>query len=1642
MSTQQDIYAAGFENRPPMLNKENYVPWSSRLLRFAKSRPNGMFIHNSLINGPYVRRMILEPGDTNREVLVTKTFHVQIDDELTEKELKQIKADDQAIQTILPGLLEDIYVAVDSCETAQEIWLRVQQMMNQVIQNAVQNLRVQNIGNQNGLIGVPRNANQNLNGNGNLVATRAEGNAAGHNGNQIRCYNCRGEEAGIQLQAEEFDLMATAADLDEIEEVNINCILMENLQQASTSGTQTDRAPVYDSDGSAEDNKRGTSTNTKFTKQSILRKPPKLEETHALSKPVTSNLIPTPQESKVVKSDKVITPGMFRINHFKTYREEKHVPNTGSASNRTKPITISQPPVFTKKHKQKANVSINEKQKKQKPKVKKTKKVGFIERLATPKPSKPRSFLRWSPTGQLFDLKGKIIAPSESKSQSDCFKGDNACTSNLLEPTIKWFLKSTFSLAVILNGDSPVPIRVFERIVQLVAPTTAEQRLARKNELKARGTLLMALFDKHQLKFNSHKDAKTLMEAIEKRFGGNIETKKVQITLLKQQFEYFTGFYSESLDQIHDKLQKLRSKADLEEQSLDDLFNSLKIYETEVKHSSATGTALQNLAFVSSSHTNSTTNSVSAAAIVSIVCAKLHISSLPNVDSLSNAVIYSFFASQSTSPQLDNEDLKQIDVDDLEEIDLKWQMAMLTMRAKRKGHFARECRSPKDSRRTGAAEPQRRTIPSYQAEEEPANYALMAFLSSSSFDNEPIKTSIPTATPAPASPKSTSSSKRKNRKACFVCKRVNHLIKDCDYHTKKMAQPILKNYAHRGNHKQYAPLTHTNPQKHMIPTVVLIRSKPVFNTVVRPVSAALPKINVTRPRYAYPVVTKSNSLIRRHITCSPSPKTNNSPPRVTAVKTSVGNPQHALKDKGVIDSGRSRYMTRNMSYLSDFEELNGGYVAFGGNPKGGKITGKGKIKTCKLDVDDVYFVKELKFNLFSVSQMCDKKNSILFTDTECLVLSPNFKLPDESQVLLRVPREKNMYNVNLKNIVPSGDLTCLFAKATLDESNLWHRRLGHIKFKTINKFVKGNLVRGLPTKVFENDNTCVACKKGKQHRASCKIKPNNDEDDAFDGKEHDFDTKKPESEVILSPSNSAQSRKQDDKTKKEAKGKNDIIFGATNKDLCKSFEKLMKDKFQMSYMGELTFFLGLHVNQKKDGIFISQDKYVAEILRKFGLTKGKSASTPIDTEKPLLKDADGEDVDVHIYRSMIGSLMYLTSSRPDIMFAVIKQFWNTASIKQVNDVTRLQALVDKKKVVITEAAIRELLQLDDAEGVDCLPNEEIFAELACMEEHVEDDTAAHGDGAQEPSIPSPTPPSQPTQDLPSTSQGEETGKGEHDWSDEVKKVEEDDVVALMDDKEEDKKEEKAKEDEPGEVQEVVDVVTTTKLITGVVTATSETLTAACTTISAAKPQVRAATITVALVRVVAAPSRRRKGVVEMDEEYARKLHAELNEDIDWDVAIDHVKQKAKEEPAVQRYQAMKRKPQKKAQAQRNMIMYLKNVASFRLDYFKGMSYDDIRPIFEVKFNSNVDFLLKTKEQMEEEESRALQSINETPAQKAAKRRKLNEKVEDLKRHLEIVPDEDDDVYTEATPLARKVHVVDYEIIHLNNKPYYRIIRAD
>nr|GEU89940.1 hypothetical protein [Tanacetum cinerariifolium] len=297
--------------------------------------------------------------------------------------------------------------------------------------------------------------------------------------------------------------------------------------------------------------------------------------------------------------------------------------------------------------------------------------------------------------------------------------------------------KSKDPQVVILNGDSPTPTRVVDSVVQAVASTTAEQRLAKKNELKARGTLLMALPDKHQLKFNTHKDAKSLMEAIEKRLQKLISQLEFLGELLSQEDINIKLLRSLPTEwRTHTLI--WRNKTNLEDQSLDDLFNNLKIYEAEVKSSSSTSPTTQNIAFVSSQNTDS----INESGVVASVCDasnKVLVSALPNVDSLSDAIIYSFFAIQSNSPQLDNDDLKQIDADDLEEMDLKWQMAMLTMRARmflqrternlgangkiyigfdmskvecynchKQGYFTRECRSPKDARNKDT---QRRNVP-------------------------------------------------------------------------------------------------------------------------------------------------------------------------------------------------------------------------------------------------------------------------------------------------------------------------------------------------------------------------------------------------------------------------------------------------------------------------------------------------------------------------------------------------------------------------------------------------------------------------------------------------------------------------------------------------------------------------------------------------------------------------------------------------------------------------------------------------------------------------------------------------------------------------------------------------------------------
>ncbi|GJV73225.1 putative ribonuclease H-like domain-containing protein [Tanacetum coccineum] len=304
------------------------------------------------------------------------------------------------------------------------------------------------------------------------------------------------------------------------------------------------------------------------------------------------------------------------------------------------------------------------------------------------------------------------------------------------------------------------------------------------------------------------------------------------------------------------------------------------------------------------------------------------------------------------------------------------------------------------------------------------------------------------------------------KKSCFVCGSYNHLIKDCDFHEKRISKKsVLKNMGKNTGQREIRPVWNNaqriNHQNKLVPSAVLTRFGRALVSAAK--QSSLRATTSTR---------HSDQLILLPIQIEISNEKDDTV-RVNGVNTVMqtadsvvkgtgGNPQQALKNKGIFDSGCFSHMTGNKDFLTDYQDINGGL----------------------LPLKEVLEV----FNLFSVSQMCDKKNNVLFTETECLVLSPDFKLHDESQVLLRVPRQSNMHSFDLRNVFPFGDLTCLFANATIDESKLWHRRMGHVNFKTMNKLVKGNLVRGLPLKIFVNDQTCVACQKGKQHKAFYKTK--------------------------------------------------------------------------------------------------------------------------------------------------------------------------------------------------------------------------------------------------------------------------------------------------------------------------------------------------------------------------------------------------------------------------------------------------------------------------------------------------------------------------------------------------------------------------
>ncbi|GKB59256.1 putative ribonuclease H-like domain-containing protein, partial [Tanacetum coccineum] len=466
---------------------------------------------------------------------------------------------------------------------------------------------------------------------------------------------------------------------------------------------------------------------------------------------------------------------------------------------------------------------------------------------------------------------------------------------------------------VIENGATLPKTKIMEGVMTEMPITTAEEKAQRRLEVKARSTLMMGIPNEHQLKFNSIKDAKKLLEAVEKRFGGNAATRKTQRNLLKQQYENFTAPSSEMLDQTFDRLQKLvsqlelldeklsqedvnqkllrslspewnthavvwRNKADLDTMSMDDLYNNLKVYEPEVKGMSSSSSSTQNMAFVSSSNNNtsSTNGAVNTAQAVN------------TAHGVSTA---------STQLTVNGNETIGFDKSKVE-----------CYNCHKRGHFARECRAPRNQDNKNK-ESSRRSVPvetstsialvscdglggydwSDQAEEGP-NYALMAF-SSSSPDSEVSNDSI-------------------CLKSCL--KTIESLKSQNDQLLKDLKKSELMVLVPPPYTRNFMPLT---PDLSFI-SLDEFANKPVVENCKVMSSEEEPK-----------VVWKNDDTpcIEKWMSDD---------------EEEDGNPQMDLQDQGVIDSGCSRHMTRNMSYLTDYEEIVGGYVAFGGNLKGGKIIGK------------------------------------------------------------------------------------------------------------------------------------------------------------------------------------------------------------------------------------------------------------------------------------------------------------------------------------------------------------------------------------------------------------------------------------------------------------------------------------------------------------------------------------------------------------------------------------------------------------------------------------------------------------------------------------------------------------------------------
>nr|GEW95220.1 putative ribonuclease H-like domain-containing protein [Tanacetum cinerariifolium] len=844
------------------------------------------------------------------------------------------------------------------------------------------------------------------------------------------------------------------------------------------------------------------------------------------------------------------------------------------------------------------------------------------------------------------------------------------------------------------------------RITTIIPPTTVEEKAQRRAELKARSTLLMALPKEHQLKLNSYKDAKSLMQAIENRFGELIEQTYERLQKLISQLEMHDEVIPQ--EDINQKfLRSLsqewtmhtivwRNKPEIETLNLDNLLKNLKAYELEVKGVSNSTTNSHNVAFMSSSSTNRAVNTGQG---VNTANTQGAADSSTTVENLSDAVIYSFFASQPSIPQLDNDDLQQIHPDDLEEMDLRWNIAMLTMRARRfLKNTGRKLDMANKKRIRNFMPPKPDLVyPSLDDfVDESVSASVVEKLTVDS--NEPKTIRKENGAPIiedwvskskeEAEPKTQSGNPQQDLKNKGViysgCSRhttgnisyltdykeidggfvafggIENLIDlrvkviRCDNET-EFKNKVMNQFCEMKGRKHAlsfmrpfgCPVTILNTIDHLGKFdgkadegffIGYSNSKAfrVFNSRTRIVEENLhvkfsentPNIAGSRPNWLFDIDALTKSMNYKLVTQDPlffssskdSPGDGFKPSREEE-KKDVEDPWN--EDGKVPSTEEPRVNQKNDANVNITNNIN--IVSPTINVIGieDNVVDKNIVYGC---ADDPNIPDLEEIDRFIDAENDDSRANMNNLDTYFQVSHvPTTRVHKNhplNQVIGDVQSAIQTRNM-LKNLEEHGIISRLVSQGYIQEERIDYgevlaivARIEAVRVYKVEKALYG--LHQAPRAWYEILSTYLL-------------------DNEFQRGNIDkiLFIKRDKSDILL-----------------VQVYVNDIIFGSTRKELCTEFEKIMHKKFKMSSMGELTFFLGLQVKQKEDGIFISQDKYVNEILNKFDFSDVKTTSTPMETKKPLLKDEDSVEVDVHLYRLMIGSLIYLTCSRPDIMFVV------------------------------------------------------------------------------------------------------------------------------------------------------------------------------------------------------------------------------------------------------------------------------------------------------------------------------------------------------------------------------------------------------